>query len=422
MPVDARPTVAAPDDDPYVWLEEVDGVRALGWVDKQNTATLARFGSAGFAADRDTLAAIYDRPDNIPYVTRRGPHLYNFWKDVQNPRGLWRRTTLDSFRAQQPQWEVVLDLDELAAQEREDWIWSGSSTLPGTHDRAIIRLSRGGGDAVVLREFDIHTQAFLRDGFCLPEAKGGIEWFDRDTLLLSSALGEGMATRAGYARTVRLWRRGTEQMPVLFETTPESMSVWGSVDRTQGLEAVWFVERPNFFDSNIWLGDHAGPKVKLDLPADIWMETHRGWLAVKRRTSWTIGQRTYPPDTMLGLSLAAFLAGDRNFTVLFEPGERRALQSFFWSNGQLVLSILDELQPVFEVLTPSATGWARSKIAGLPEIGVVHVWRVDIEEAESNGDLFANVQNPIMPSSLRLMEAAKSPTVIKQAPSTFSTD
>jgi prolyl oligopeptidase len=423
MSVDPRPTLAAPDDDPYLWLEEVDGARALTFVEQQNKATLARFGGAGFAADRDMLAAIYDRPDNIPYVARRGPHLYNYWKDARNPRGLWRRTTLERFRAPQPQWETVLDLDALAAQEGEDWVWGGASTLPGSHDRAIVRLSRGGGDAVVLREFDIPARAFVRDGFQLPEAKGGTEWLDRDTLLLSSALGQEMATRAGYARTVRRWGRGAavEKLPVLFETMPESMSVGSSVDRTEGHDAVWYVEKPDFFDSHIWLGDHAGPKAKLELPADIEIETQRGWLAVKRRTSWTIGTRTHPPDTLLGLSLAAFLAGNRDFTVLFAPGERRALQSFFWSDGRLVLSILDELQPVFELLSPSAQGWGRSKIAGLPEIGVVSVWPVDSEADESNGDLFANVQSPIMPSSLMLIEPAQSPAVIKQAPATFST-
>ena len=429
MPLDARPTAAAPDDDPYLWLEEVDGAQALAWVDRQNTATLAQFGGAGFAADRDTLAAIYDRSDNIPHVARRGPHLYNLWQDASNPRGLWRRTTLDSFRTPQPRWEIVLDLDRLAVREGEDWIWGGSSTLPGTHDRAILRLSRGGGDAVVLRELDIAAQiatgdGFVRDGFCLPEAKGGIEWLDRDTLLLSSAFGADMATRSGYARTVRLWKRGSglEQMPVLFETKPESMSAWGSVDRTQATEAVWFGERIGFFDGNFWLGDRTGRKSKLDLPTDTEMESHRGWLVVKRRTPWTTGQRTHPPDTMLGLSLAAFLAGDRDFTVLFEPGQRRALQSFFWSNGQLVLSILDDMQPVFELLTPSEHGWARQKLTGLPAIGVVHVWRVDVEEEESNGDLFANAQDPVTPSSLMLIEAAKSPTLVKQAPRIFSAD
>ncbi|MGH6927229.1 MAG: S9 family peptidase, partial [Dongiaceae bacterium] len=220
MPVDARPTIAAPDDDPYLWLEEIDGARALAWVEKQNTATLARFGTAGFAADRDTLTAIYDRPDNIPFVGRRGGHLYNFWRDADNPRGLWRRTTLDSFRSARPQWEVILDLDALAAKEGEDWIWAGPATLPPAHDRAILSLSRGGGDAVVLREFDVAAKAFVANGFYLPAAKGGIDWLDADTLLLSSAFGEGMATEAGYARTVRLWRRGSveAQAEVLFVT------------------------------------------------------------------------------------------------------------------------------------------------------------------------------------------------------------
>ena len=128
---DPRPTLEAPDDDPYLWLEEIDSEGALAWVEAQNGATLARFGDARFAADRDALAAIFDRPDNIPVVARRGSRLFNFWKDAEHPRGLWRATSLDSYRSEQPQWEVLLDLDALAAKEAEDWTWSGASTIPG---------------------------------------------------------------------------------------------------------------------------------------------------------------------------------------------------------------------------------------------------------------------------------------------------
>jgi prolyl oligopeptidase len=424
MSIDARPTLAAPDDDPYLWLEEIDGVRAVAWVDEQNSATLAKFGTAGFAKDRDTLASILDRPDNIPYVGRRGPYLYNFWKDAENPRGLWRRTTRLSFGTDQPQWEILIDLDALVAKESEDWIWGAPSMLPGSHDRAILRLSRGGSDAVVLREFDVATKVFVKDGFFLPEAKGGTDWLDRDTLLLSSAYGKDMATKSGYSRAVRLWRRGSDvdQAPILIETTPESMGLWASVDRTQGTETVWFVDKPGFFDAIFWMGDRSGPKVKLDLPTDVSLEAHRGWMVVKRRTAWTMGSKTYAPDTLLGMSLPAFLASERNFTVLFEPGERRALRHFFWSDGQLVVSILDELKPVFDVLTPSAQGWARAKLSGLPEIGVVNVWRFDNEESESNGDLLANVQDPITPSTMTLIERGKSPAVLKRAPRTFNAD
>ena len=112
-----------------------------------------------------------DRPDKIPYIGRRGPYFYNFWTDAQHPRGLWRRTTPESFRLEQPAWEILLDIDALAAAEGEDWIWSGAATRPGTHDRAILRLSRGGSDAVVLREFDLASKAFVSDGYVLPEAK-----------------------------------------------------------------------------------------------------------------------------------------------------------------------------------------------------------------------------------------------------------
>ena len=133
MPVDDRPTLAAPDDDPYLWLEEVEGERALDFVERQNRLTLETFGGTGFAADRDLLAAIYDRPDNIPYVTRRGGLLYNLWKDANNPRGLWRRTTLEEFRKPDPQWDILLDIDQLAADEGEDWLLNWTQTLPPGH-------------------------------------------------------------------------------------------------------------------------------------------------------------------------------------------------------------------------------------------------------------------------------------------------
>jgi len=286
--MDPRPTLQAPDDDPYLWLEEIDGERALGWVEAQNTTTLARFGDARFAADRDVLAAIFDRPDNIPLIARRGARVFNFWKDAAHPRGLWRTTTLDSYRSEQPEWDILLDLDALAAKEGEDWTWSGATTIPGTHDRAIVKLSRGGADAVVLREFDLASRDFVSGGFALPEAKGGAAWVDRDSLLLSSAWGEGMATGSGYARTVRLWQRGTDPLaaPVIFETAADHMAVWADDDREAEEERLVFVERIGFFDAVVWIGDRSGPKTRIDTPTDAWVTWHRDWLAVRRRTPW----------------------------------------------------------------------------------------------------------------------------------------
>lgn len=424
MPIDDRPTIAAPDDDPYLWLEEIEGARALEFVERQNRLTLEKFAGASFAADRDTLAAIFDRPDNIPYVGRRGGLLYNLWKDAQNPRGLWRRTTLEEFRKLKPDWEILLDVDRLAAEEGQDWLLNSMSTRPGNDRRAILSLSRGGSDAVTLREFDMDAKRFVADGFTLPEAKGGVDWVDDDTLLLSSAYGESMATTSGYARTVRLWRRGeaVEQAPVVFDVPADRMSASGQVDDSGPLPRMWFVDRLDFFNQTAWLGDETGPKTKLDLPTSIWLLAYQDWFVVKLREAWTIEGKTYAPDTVLGMSLSAFLAGSRDFSVVFEPEPRRALQGFFWTAGRLVLSILDELRPVSEICAPSANGWTRERLSGLPEIGVVDVWRFDGHISESNGDLLANVQDPLTPSSLMLMAAIGAPTALKQAPRTFNAD
>ena len=424
MTVDDRPTLSAPDDDPWLWLEEIEGKQALDFVARQNQLTLAAFGGAAFERDRDVLAAIYDRPDNIPYVSRRGSDLHNLWKDAANPRGLWRRTTLAEFRKPHPAWEIMLDIDQLATSEGEDWLLSGIATMPG-RSRAILSLSRGGSDAVTLREFDLDTKSFVADGFTLPEAKGGVDWLDQDTLLLSSAHGEGMATSSGYARTVRLWRRGqpADRAQVIIETTADHMAVSGMADDTGSAPRVWIVDQIDFFNHAIWLRDATGATTKLDLPTGVWMQAHGDWFAMKLRKDWSAGGRTFATDTVLGISLSAFLAGSRDFAVLFEPGPRRALQGLFWAGSKLVLSILDELKPQFEICTPSAAGWSRATLPGLPQIGVVDIWPLDRHPSESNGDLLANVQDPLTPPSLLLLErGVASPTVLKQAPKTFTAD
>jgi prolyl oligopeptidase len=425
MSIDDRPTTTAPDDDPYLWLEEIEGGRALDFVAAQNRRTLAAFGDAAFARDRDVLAAILDRPDNIPFVSRRGGLLYNLWKDADHPRGLWRRTTIEEFRKAQPQWELLLDLDRLAADEGEDWLLNWVTTCPPVHDRAILHLSRGGSDAVTVREFDLDAKAFVPGGFTLPEAKGGAGWLDRDTLLLSSAYGEGMATTSGYSRTVRCWRRGEDitQAQIIFEgRSADPMWVHTAIDRTAGTPRVWFIERLDFFNHHVWLGDAAGAHMQLDLPTDSWTDTYNDWLALKLRQPWTIGGRTHPADAVLGIRLSAFLQGQRDFKPVFGPAPRRALQGLYWADGRLVLSILDDLKPVFEICTPSDDDWRRTTLPGLPAIGVAAVWRLDTEESESDGDLLASTQDPLTPPSLAVIEGFAAPAVLKQAPRTFSAD
>ena len=192
------------DEDPYIWLEDVHGEKPLAWVREQNARTTAILkADPRYQEDYQTALAMLDATDRIPYGSLDHGFVFNFWQDAEHPKGIWRRTAVASYENATPDWDVLLDLDALAAKEGEDWTWSGAATIRETHDRAIVMVSRGGADAVVLREFDLPSRDFVPDGFALPEAKGGAAWVDRDTLLLSSALGEGMATSSGYARAVR---------------------------------------------------------------------------------------------------------------------------------------------------------------------------------------------------------------------------
>ncbi|WP_174241961.1 prolyl oligopeptidase family serine peptidase [Teichococcus oryzae] len=424
---DPRPTPDAPDDDPYLWLEEVEGERALQWVEARNAATLGHLSDARVAADRDAVKAALDRPDKIPLITRRGPHLYNFWQDAAHPRGLWRRTSPTSFAGDRPEWEVVLDLDMLAQAEGEDWVWHGAVTRPGAHDRALLRLSRGGGDAVVLREFDIAVRAFPPDGFVLPEAKASADWLDADTLLLSSPLGlagDGApaASQSGYPRAIRLWRRGADPLaaPILFEAAASSMGAWGGVDRENGQETLVFTEQLGFFDTAIHLGDWEGARHRLPLPSDARASWQKGWIVALPRTPWTLDGVTHPPDTLLGTSLAALLAGTARWQVLARPAPRRAIQNFFWCKGRLILSVLDEMRPVFTAFTPGPDDWMETPVGGLPAIGVVSLWPLDEREEESDGTLLALAQDPVTPPELlRLDPAPSAPLVLKRSSPVF---
>src|SRR5260370_24461608 len=163
--LDPRPTLEAPDDDPYLWLEEIESAPVLDWVEAQTAATLKRSLDEAVSADRKILKAIFDRPDNIPFPNRRAGRLFNPWRDAANPRGLWRTTTLESFCSDAPNWDVLIDVDVLAAKESEDWVWRGGATPPPPHDPALQCFSRGGAGPVRLRAFQLSTRTFFAAGF-----------------------------------------------------------------------------------------------------------------------------------------------------------------------------------------------------------------------------------------------------------------
>ncbi len=219
-------TPHAETDDPYLWLEDVSGEEALTWVRERNDETLASLATGQRFEDlKAGIRAVLDSDERIPYVHRRGDRLYNFWQDATHPRGLWRRTTLDSYRTADPDWEILLDVDALGAEESENWVWQGAAVLRPDFRRCLVQLSRGGADASVVREFDLEEKAFVEDGFVLPEAKTNVGWIDLDTIYVGTDFGPGSLTNSGYPRVAKVWRRGTplSEAVTVYEGKPDDV-------------------------------------------------------------------------------------------------------------------------------------------------------------------------------------------------------
>jgi len=243
-------------DDPYLWLEDVTSERVLTWVRAQNALSTKELeASPDFEPIRKRLLSILDSKARIPYVSKHGAWCYNFWRDEKNVRGLWRRTSLAEYKKPQPAWEIVLDLDKLAAAEKENWVWKGEHLLYPTYDRCLLSLSRGGADATVIREFDLTTKEFVTNGFYLPEAKNQATWRNRDTLYVGTDFGPGSLTDSGYPRIVKEWKRGTplDQATVVFEGKPADVSVDAAMDHGHGRTYEFIRRGVTFFTSEEFL-------------------------------------------------------------------------------------------------------------------------------------------------------------------------
>ncbi|WP_435526381.1 prolyl oligopeptidase family serine peptidase [Ideonella oryzae] len=333
------------EEDPFLWLEDVEGERALNWV-REHNATSRKLLEAepGFADTRQSLQAILDSKERIPAVVRRGDWLYNFWRDEKNPRGLWRRTTLQSFQLAAPTWDVILDLDALARDEKENWVWGGVQQVGGPSNRCLISLSRGGADAKVVREFDLATRRFLADGFSLPEAKSEVEWLDQDHLLVGTDFGPSALTDSGYPRVIKLWKRGTplSAASTVYEGQKADVAAFASVDPTPGFERVVVGRSPDFYTNEMALWQD-GKLLPIDKPLDAQLSFWRQHVLIKLRSDWTVAGRTWPSGALLLGDAAAYLKGERHFTALFTPTSTRSLDAYTTTGQQVLLSVMDNV-------------------------------------------------------------------------------
>ncbi|MGB2813025.1 MAG: S9 family peptidase, partial [Mycobacterium sp.] len=345
-------------DDPHLWLEDIDGVEALTWVRARNETTVTEFTDTRFEQMRTEALEVLDTDTRIPYVRRRGEFLYNFWRDATNPRGLWRRTTLDSYRSAATAWDVIIDVDALAATDEENWVWSGADVIDPDHTHALISLSRGGSDATVVREFDMATRSFVVGGFELAEAKSRMSWEDPDSVLVGTDFGAGSLTDSGYPRVLKRWRRGQSlsEATTLFTGSPTDVIVSAAVDRTPGYERTLVYRAIDFFNDEVYQL-RSGELVRIDAPTDSSLSVHRGWLLIELRTDWYTGSDVYPAGSLLAADYEQFLDGTAELSVVFSPDEHTCLHQYAWTLDRLVMVTLADVASQVEVVTPGT--WVR---------------------------------------------------------------
>ncbi|PZU01259.1 MAG: S9 family peptidase [Brevundimonas sp.] len=400
--------------DPYVWLEEVEGERAMAWVREHNARSLGVLqGDPRYETLHQEALAIVQAQDRIPSpgFTHDG-HIDNFWQDAQHVRGLWRRTTLDSYRTATPEWATILDVDALAAAEGQNWVYKGATCLPPEERYCLISLSNGGKDAVTLREFDSVTKTFVEGGIVLAESKGGAAWIDKDTLLVSRDFGPGTLTNSGYPMVVKRMKRGQglDQAETLFTGQPTDVSVSGYTlrDADGAVKAVLINRSVDFYSSETWRVTDDGALTQLQLPpkSDI-SGLVDGRLLVSLKQDWTAPSgQDFKTGDLIAWPLETWLADQAApAQLVLRPTERQAIEGVNVTRNRLVVALYDNVRGSVRVYTPSPQGsdgeWAHTTL-DLPQNVSVGVG----SESEKDDKVFVSVTGYLNPSSLWLADAA----------------
>lgn len=404
--------------DPYLWLEDVGGDKPLAWVKEQNAVALKELqAQPDYPGIHERLKTILNSKERIPYVTKHGDYYYNFWRDAQHTRGIWRRTTLEQFQKAQPQWETVLDIDKLAADENENWVWHGVSCLYPKGEQCLVQLSRGGGDAHVVREFDVAKRKFVTDGFNLPEAKSDIGWIDADTIFVSTDFGEGSMTTSGYPRIVKEWTRGSAlaAAATLYEAKAEDLGVGAYKDFTPGHSYQFINRQIGFYASELFVRE--GDKlVKVDKPEDANAYTVRDQLIIDLRSDWTVNGTTYKQGSLLAGDFKRFMAGERQLEVLFTPTPSSSLDGVSATRTALLLNVLDNVKNRLLELRHVDGKWQRREVDA-PAFGTLAVQALDPIESEQ---YFLTVTDFLTPTTMYLAHAGSDErTSLKSLPAYF---
>lgn len=396
-------------EDPYLWLEEVEGEAALDWVRNQNDRSLKELkADPDYAGYEAAAIEALTSAERIPYGSIRDGMVYNFWQDETHVRGLWRRTTLESYASDTPEWETILDFDKLAEEEGKNWVYKGADCFrPKGSDigyKCMISLSNGGKDAIVRREFDLATKQFVDDGFVTPEAKQGGAWASPDTLLIATDWGEETLTASGYPFIVKRWDRGTplDAAEEVIRGEVDDVGVWPmTLELEDGRILQGAAQADTFFTTRYWwFPDGESEPVQWPIPPKSSPEgIHEGRLLVSLKQDWTpTGQETtFKSGDLVAFDVETFMETRAlpPVSLVFHPSETQALKGVSTAKGALLLGVGDTAVGKVMRATASDAGWMLEPIS-LPGTGQASVAFASDEE----DTVFINYEDFLTPDSL----------------------
>ncbi len=389
-------TTFAQTEDPYMWLENVDSEKALEWVEKWNEKSLDVLTSQeDYQQLYEQNLEILNSTDRIASPSIYGDYIYNFWQDQEHERGIWRRTPRESYIAGNPQWEILLDVDELSAKDDVKWVFKGATGLFPYYNRFLVSLSKGGGDAVIIREFDVNSKSFVEDGFYIPEAKGSASWIDNNTLMVSTDFGEGVTT-SGYPTQVKIWKRGTDLQDAkeVFKGREEDMGIWGYTVPTENKVYKFITHRTSFYEGSYYFVEN-DKLVKPKLPEDIALTTiFDDKVIFQLKSAWEINNNTFDQGSVISIPYNDLMAGENNFELVVEPDERSSITSINSTKDRLLVNMLVNVKNELYVCNYS-NGWKKEKIKA-PDFGAISLGSAD----EFSNGYFFYFQNFLEPSTL----------------------
>jgi len=384
--------------DPYLWLEDIEGTRALDWVRAQNKISEEAFTKQPLYIQlRDRFLQVFNDRERVIYPDMVGKNIYNLWQDEANERGLWRRMSKEDYLSGKNDWKVILDLDRLSAEDNRKWVFHGASWLGPDNNICLLTISDGGKDESVVREFDAGKAAFVPGGFNVSESKNSTAWIDRDNILVATNYGPGTMTTSGYPTTVKLWKRGADPAgaETIMKTDTTNMGIFVSDTWSGGKQYTFISVARGFYEQDLFLYAPGEP-VMIDIPKDVEFHgMHGNEMMLYLQSDWKVDDMTYDAGTLVSFNLDDFIAGKKLVRTIYKPDAKSSFVSLLSARDFIVVSTMENVQSRLRISRDVNGKWAEETVQ-VPEFGTISV----ISSDESSDDYFFSFSNPVTPSTL----------------------